>query len=44
MNRSELPIGEIWAMSQKQVKRFDGSFADYKKIIKKKIDSVETAS
>lgn len=31
--------GEIWIMSKRQLKRYDGSFAEYKKAIKRKIDS-----
>ena len=27
--------GELWVMSKKKMKRFDGSFRDYKKAIRK---------
>ena len=31
--------GEIWTLSKKQLKRFDGTFSEYKKEIRKKLDS-----
>ena len=39
---SGLDKGELWIMSQRQVKRYEGTFAEYKKQIRKKIDSGET--
>ena len=36
-----LPRGEIWVMSKKQIKRLEGSFSDYKKMIKQKIEKGE---
>jgi hypothetical protein len=29
--------GELWILSKKQFKRYDGSFASYKKLIQKRI-------
>lgn len=37
-----LSRGELWVMSKKQVRRMDGSFSDYKKLIKQKIEKGET--
>jgi ATP-binding cassette subfamily F protein 3 len=31
------PIGELWIMSKKQLKRFDGSFREYKKAVRRNI-------
>lgn len=37
-----LSRGEIWVMSKKQVRRMEGSFSDYKKMIKQKIEKGES--
>jgi len=36
-----LSRGEIWIMSKKKVRRMEGSFSDYKKMIKQKIEKGE---
>lgn len=30
---SELPPGELWVLSKKTLRRFDGNFGDYKKLV-----------
>lgn len=37
-----LSRGEIWIMSKKKVRRMEGSFSDYKKTIKQKIEKGES--
>ena len=29
--------GELWVLSKKRLKRFDGTFGDYKKIVAKRV-------
>lgn len=35
--REHLPPGELWVLSKEQLKRFDGTFADYKKLVLKNL-------
>jgi hypothetical protein len=35
--RDELPPGELWILSKNKLRRFDGTFGDYKKIVFKTI-------
>jgi hypothetical protein len=38
-NPGQVLGGELWILSKKKLKRYDGSFRDYKKAVRKSLDT-----